>query len=142
MALVDAVDDAADIPALFTELESAADDPRRQLAALARFEGRLFGGARDLLRLLHEGARHSDELAAAYRDGEARGEEGRRRVLGGWPPAALRDDLDLEAALDICAAGFSYELWEILSQRGWSSDRIAEWVAQMLARELLRPDLP
>jgi TetR/AcrR family transcriptional regulator, regulator of cefoperazone and chloramphenicol sensitivity len=136
LGFLEVVDGAADVPALFRELGDA-HSPRDQLAAVARFEQRLYDGARDLVRMLQEGSRTSDELAAAYADGNARGEVGRQRVFESWPPGAFRDGVDISHALAASAVVFSFETWELLTSRGWSSTRIADWCVDLLARELL-----
>ena len=135
-ALLDVVDSEANVPELFRDLRVAAS-PREQLVAVARFERRLYDGARDIVRMLHDGSRTNDELAAAYADGEARGEEGRRRVFETWAPDVLREGVDIQHALDVSSLVFSFEAWELLTARGWTSDRIADWCVDVLTRELL-----
>ncbi|MEE4025897.1 helix-turn-helix domain-containing protein [Gordonia sp. PKS22-38] len=136
MALTDTADDEADVATLVAEL-SAAESPRRQIDAMVQFEARMYERAADLVRILHEGARTSPELADAYREGLSRGDAGRRRVVSAWPPGALRAGLTLQEALDVCSLAMSFELWDHLAVRGWSTGRIAEWTADMVARELL-----
>jgi AcrR family transcriptional regulator len=135
-ALLEVVDGEANVPELFRDL-AAAQAPREQLAAVARFEKRLYDGAGDIVRMLHDGARTSPELAAAYAEGDARGEEGRRRVFENWDPAVFRPDVDIQKALDVSAVVFSFETWELLASRGWPTARIADWCVDVLARELL-----
>ncbi|WP_164473713.1 TetR/AcrR family transcriptional regulator [Gordonia insulae] len=137
MALTDTVDDEADVATLVAELD-AAPGPAHQLEAMARFEKRMYDGAGDIVRLLHEGARTNHDLDVAYREGLSRGDAGRRRVLSGWPTGALRAGLTLDQALDLCSLALSFEVWDHLAHRGWSSDQIAAWATAMLTREILR----
>ncbi|MFE0751301.1 TetR/AcrR family transcriptional regulator [Gordonia sp. NPDC058843] len=136
-ALVDVVDDEADVPKLVRELQAEGATPREQIEAMARHRQRMFDGPGDIVRLLFEGSVTNDVLAEAYRNGEQRGDDGRRRIFSSWPEGTLRDGIDAEAACDVASLAFGYEVWSHLAARGWPSDRIRAWVGSMLCRDIL-----
>lgn len=144
MALMDAADLAADPARALAEVEGAAGDPVRQLAASVAFDRRLFERAGDLLTLLREAGRSEPELAAASREGPRRGDEARLRVFSSWPAGTLRAGLDPQSAVDVYAAVCSVDAYtELTSQRGWAPDRVERWWTAALTRELLPgPDGP
>lgn len=137
-ALVDAADLAADGEQQLAELDAAAGDPRRQLAAMAGYDRRLFERAGDVIALVREAGRSEPDLATLYRDGRRRGDETRTRVFSAWPPGTLRPDLDVPAAVDVYAALCTIDVYTTLTgERGWSPERVERWWTEALARELL-----
>ncbi|GAA5074267.1 TetR/AcrR family transcriptional regulator [Nocardia iowensis] len=137
MALADAADLSADLPRLLTDLETTVD-PRRQLAAMAGYDRRLFERAGDVIMLLREAGRTESELAQAYRAARARADDAHRQVLAAWPPGTLRRDLDVATALDIYAAICNIDVYtELTVERGWSPERVETWWGSVLVRELL-----
>lgn len=138
MALVDAADLAADPVRVLGEVESAADDPRRQLAASVGFDRRLFERSGDLLVLLRDVGRSEPELAAVAREGPRRGDRARLQLFSSWPAGTLRAGLDPQTAVDIYAAVCSIEAYrELTGERGWSPDRVEHWWVAALDRELV-----
>ncbi|WP_327640418.1 TetR/AcrR family transcriptional regulator [Kribbella sp. NBC_00482] len=137
-AVADSADLAADAAQMVAELEAAAADPERQLAAMAAYDRRLFERAGDVILLIRDGSRNEPELATTYSDGRKRGDETRIQVFSSWPPGTLRTGLDLQTAVDVYAAICNIDVYTTLStERGWTPDRIEEWWGQALARELL-----
>ena len=138
-ALADAADLSADAPRMLAELEAATGDPGRQLAAMAGYDRRLFERAGDIIALVREAGRTEPELAAAYLAGRRRGDETRRQVFAGWPAGVLRPGLDAGTAVDVYAAICNIDVYATLTaERAWAPDRVEQWWAGALARELLR----
>jgi AcrR family transcriptional regulator len=138
LALVDAADGAAGVERVRDELAQHRDDPAAQLAVLVAFDRRLFTDGGGLIALLDEGRHHSAELAAAYRDGRARGDAGRRALFASWPPHVWRAGVDADAALDTYAAVCTYATFRVLrDERGWDADRIERWWVESLRLLLL-----
>ncbi|WP_067536579.1 TetR/AcrR family transcriptional regulator [Nocardia crassostreae] len=137
-ALVDAADLSADLPQMIAELEAEADSPRRQLAAVAGYDRRLFERAGAVIVLVREAGRTEPELAQAYRDGRAAGDRTRVQVFSAWPAGTLRDGLDVPSAVDIYAALCNIDVYTTLTvERGWSADQVEQWWCGVLVRELL-----
>jgi TetR/AcrR family transcriptional regulator, regulator of cefoperazone and chloramphenicol sensitivity len=143
-ALADAADLSADVPQQLAELEAAAADPRRQLAAMAGYDRRLFERAGDVIMLLRDAGRTEPELAAVYSDGRARADGTRTQVFSSWPEGVLRSGTDVRAATDVYAALCTVDVYTTLTaERGWSPGRVEEWWVEVLTRELLgRETLP
>ena len=105
---------------------------------MAAFDRRLFEQAGDVIVPLREAARTEHELAALYRDSRARADETRLTVFSSWPDGTLRPGLDVRIATDIYAALCNIDVYTTLTvERGWSPDRVEQWWAETLARELL-----
>ncbi|MEW2401466.1 helix-turn-helix domain-containing protein [Streptomyces sp. NPDC046862] len=137
-ALADAADLTADASRMLAELEAPTTDPRRQLAAMAGYDRRLFERAGDIITLIREAGRTEPELASAYRDGRERGDETRVRVFSSWPAGVLREGLDVPSAVDVYAALCNIDVYATLTtERGWSPERVEGWWSGALARELL-----
>lgn len=137
-ALADAAGLSADLSRQLAELEAPEATPGRQLAAMAAFDRRLFEQAGDVIVPLREAARTEPELAALYRDSRARADETRLTVFSSWPDGTLRPGLDVRTATDIYAALCNIDVYTTLTvERGWSPDRVEQWWAETLARELL-----
>ncbi|MGW6500070.1 TetR/AcrR family transcriptional regulator [Nonomuraea angiospora] len=137
-ALADAADLSADLSRQLAELEAPETDPARQLAAMAAFDRRLYERAGDVITLLREAGRVEPELATVYRDGRRRADETRTAVFSSWPAGALRQGLDVPAAVDVYAGMCSIDVYTTLTaERGWSPERVERWWSEALARELL-----
>lgn len=137
-AVADAADLSADGPRMVAELEAENADPRRQLAAMAGYDRRLFERAGDVITVLREAGRTEPELATAYREGRERGDQTRVAVFSSWPSGTLRPTLDVPSAVDIYAAICNIDVYQtLLTERGWTPDRIETWWGGVLARELL-----
>ena len=97
-ALIDGVDEEADVARASTELDAATGDPTGQLAAVIGFDRRLFERGGGIIATIIEGRRDYAELDAAYQEGAdaatpcvARcSAHGRRRCgATAWTPSAL-----------------------------------------------------
>jgi AcrR family transcriptional regulator len=137
VSLVDSADDAADVDRVRRDL-ARAGDPRRQLAAFAGFDRRLFEHGGDGLRVIVEGMRNEPALAAAYEEGRGRGETARREVFAAWPSSARRRGVSLQRALDVYAVTVSLQSYDIATrERGWAPDRLERWWVDTLAEQIL-----
>ncbi|GGN92042.1 TetR/AcrR family transcriptional regulator [Nocardia rhizosphaerihabitans] len=135
-AIVDAADLSADAPRMLAELEDAAGDPPRQLAAMAGYDRRLFERAADVIALVREAARTEPDLATTYTDARRRADDTRIQVFTSWPEGTLREDLT--TSVDIYAALCTIDVFTTLTtERGWSPDRVETWWTTTLSRELL-----
>lgn len=138
LALVDEVDASGDVARERAAIAEAEGDPRRQLAAMVAFDRRLFEAGADAIRLLREGGRTEEDLAAAYHEGRGRGEAMRKRVFGSWPAGVLA--IDVPTACDLYGGLCNVDVWtNLLEERGWSPDRIEQWWNDSLTRQLLLP---
>ncbi|GAB2691951.1 TetR/AcrR family transcriptional regulator [Nocardia thraciensis] len=136
-ALVEAADLTADMSRMLTELEGATD-PRRQLAAMAGYDRRLFEHSGDLIGLIREAGRTEPDLSDTYRRGRRLADETRVQVFESWPAGTLRPSLDIPTAVDIFAALCNIDVYTTLTvERGWSPDRVELWWSDILTRELL-----
>lgn len=138
LALAESADLSADSERMLDELEDDASDPRRQLAAMAGYDRRLFERAGDLIALVREAGRTEPDLDAAYRAGRAKGDETRVRVISSWPTGTLRSGLSVPGAVDVYAGICSIDVYRtFVLERGWSPDDVEGWWAEALPRELL-----
>ena len=139
LALVDAVDAAADLDSQEAQLAAAAGDPAGQLGAMVGFDRRLFERGGDVLGLLHDARRSEPDLAAAYREGRARADQIRQRVLSNWPEGAFRNGNEAKSAADTYAALCNIDVYRLLTdERKWSPERIEGWWHESLVRLLLQ----
>ncbi|MGH3458412.1 TetR/AcrR family transcriptional regulator [Aeromicrobium sp.] len=140
-ALVESVDLTADIPRLISELKSAEGDPAAQMSAMVGMDRRLFERGGDVLTLMQEARRSEPEVAAAYLEGRARGDESRRRMFATWPENEFRDGVTAESARDMYAALCNIDVYRVLTEeRGWDADRVEQWWRETLVRLLVAED--
>jgi len=138
LALIDSVENSADLTQATAELE-AADDPAAQLAVLVGFDRRLFELGGDVIALLHDAGRSEPDLHAAYQHGRAHADATRQQVFATWPPDAFRPGVDARSAADTFAALCNIDVYRVLTEeRDWSPDQIEEWWQNSLERLLLR----
>ncbi|MGH8883149.1 MAG: TetR/AcrR family transcriptional regulator [Stackebrandtia sp.] len=139
-ALVDAADLAAEPARALVRLETAG--PSGQLAEMAGYDRRLFERSGDLIVLLRDAGRSEPDLAEAYRQSRAAADRIRVEVFSGWPGGALRPGLDITAAVDVYAVLCNIDTYATLTvERGWSPERVEQWWAGVLARELLAEEM-
>ncbi|MFD6400218.1 TetR/AcrR family transcriptional regulator [Nocardia sp. NPDC060249] len=135
-AIVDAADLSADAPRMLDSLEAAAGEPRVQLAAMAGYDRRLYERAADVIALIREAGRTEPALATTYIDARHRADRTRIEVFTAWPPGTLRENL--ATSVDIYAALCTIDVYTtLITERGWSPDRVESWWATTLAREIL-----
>lgn len=138
-ALVGAAGLSADLPRQLDELE-ATEDPSRQLAAMAGFDRRLYERAGDLIQLVREAGRTEPELAEFYQQARREADGTRIQVFSGWPQGALREGIDMAAAVDIYAGLCNIDVYTtFIHERGWSPDWVEAWWCGALVREFLSP---
>jgi TetR/AcrR family transcriptional regulator, regulator of cefoperazone and chloramphenicol sensitivity len=148
LALADSADlDAADDgPAAAPDAASAeggsaeagSAPPVAQLAAMVRYDRRLFERSGDLIRLALDASRDEPLLAEAYRRRRREADAMRVTTFESWAPGTLRSGLTTTDAADIYGALCNIGVYTVLStESGWSPDRIETWWAGVVARELL-----
>jgi AcrR family transcriptional regulator len=138
LALIDSVAAAADMGAEEAELVAADGNPAGQLTAMIGFDRRLVERGGDVLGVLHDAGRSEPDLATAYREGRARADRLRQRVLATWPPGAFREGMDHQLAADTYAALCNIDVYRVLAEeRGWSPARIERWWRDCLIRLIL-----
>ena len=87
-----------------------------------------------------EGAAGDADVAAAYEEGRRRSREGILHVCTRLEALeALRPGLAPERAADQVAALFAAEVYEELTDAGWSPDEYEEWLGERLREMLLSP---
>lgn len=138
LALVDAADEAAGLGRLLAELETRRGDPAAQLRAMVGFDRRLFDTGGGLMAVIVDGRRDSIELDAAYRDGRARGDTGRRTLFSSWPARVWRAEVGVDLALGVYSGLCTYAGFRVLRDEfGWDADAVEGWWWEMLRRTLL-----
>lgn len=137
-SLLDAVDDAADVPRLLATLQQTAGDPAAQLRAFVAYDRRLFERGGPVLRVIMEGRRQEPDLAAVYAEGRGRGDTGRRMTFERWPAAAWREGMTARRALDVYAVLVSMATFDVATvERRWSPARVERWWHDLLVEQLL-----
>lgn len=137
LSLVDSADASANVERVLAELAASEGDPKAQLAAIIRFDRRLYESSGDVVRLVVEGARHQPEIAAAHAEGRKRGNENRRRVFSSWPESVWAPGFDVQRALDVYSMTVSIATYdEAVVWRGWSPDDVETWWCESLPRLL------
>jgi len=135
-ALVDAVEASADV--LTSRSQISDTDPADQLAALIESDRRLFADGGDVIALLRDAGRAEPDLHGAYREGRAHGDHLRRETFAAWPPAALRDGVSVERAVDAYAALCNIDVYrELTDERRWTPDQVQAWWTDTLTVTLL-----
>jgi AcrR family transcriptional regulator len=129
-ALLDRMDQAADVSGLLEQLDQAEGDWSRQLLLLVDFNVRLFAGSIDVLEVLRSAGAADPDLAAVARAGDDRRRAGQAAIVRGWAQAgALRAGLDDGLAADILWGLTSPELYELFVVRqAWPAVRYASWL--------------
>ena len=140
MALVDAIDEEADVPALGAGIASATD-PAELVRAGVRLTRQVSERCGDIVRALASAAPVDADAAAALAEGERRHRDGtaslarRLDALG-----ALREGVSAEdAGVQISLLTSRHVYDELVRDRGWSYDKAAQWIEQTLTARLLRP---
>jgi len=135
-ALVEAVEASAD--ALTSRSQISDTDPAGQLAALIESDRRLFADGGDVIALLRDAGRAEPDLHGAYREGRSHADHLRRETFAAWPPAALRDGVSVERAVDTYAALCNIDVYrELTDERRWTPDQVQAWWTDTLTMTLL-----
>jgi AcrR family transcriptional regulator len=120
-ALLDELDQAADVPGLLERLRAAGTNWSGQLEALVDFNMRLFGSAIDVLEIVRSAGAADPDIAALARAGDDR----------------RRAGLDEAGAADILWSLTSPELFQLFVVRQhWPLPRYASWLRDALQRLL------
>jgi AcrR family transcriptional regulator len=129
-ALLDEMDQAADVSALLEHLRQAEGDWSRQVQLLVDFNVRLFADSIDVLRVLRSAGAADPDLAAVAQAGDDRRRAGQAPIVRGWAQAGvLRACLDEAVAAEILWGLTSPELFELFVVRQrWPAARYASWL--------------
>jgi AcrR family transcriptional regulator len=138
MALNDAIDEEADVPALARALAEATDG-RRLLHAVVMLTRGIVERTGDIVRALDTAAPVDADAAAALAEGERRHREGtmgaarRLEELGELRPGVAVEDAGV--LIGLLTSRHVYE--DLTRTRGWSFDDAERWVEDQLAAQLL-----
>jgi AcrR family transcriptional regulator len=139
MALVDAIDDEAEVPALQAELASTTDPPEL-VRACVKLTRQIHERCGDIIRALASAAPVDADAAAALAEGERRHREGTGRLARRLHAlGALRDGIsaaDAGVRISLLTSHHAYD--ELVGDRGWSHDKAAAWAERALTTQLLR----
>lgn len=139
LAMLDAIDEEAEVGALRAEMASGSIDEQRE--AIARFFGRLFTRGGDLMEASRSAGAADPELRAMNEKGRERHRREMRKVVDGWSRAgALRAGLPARDAADALAAVTSYAVFADLQAAGWSVRKYERWIAETMVRLVLTSD--
>ena len=136
MALLDAIDAEADVPALLAGIASAADASALVRAGVT-FTHQMNERCGDIVRALASAAPVDADAAVALAEGERRHRDGTGNL------ARLLDERGaLSVSVEDAAVQFSlltsrHAYDELVRDRGWSYDQAAAWIEQTLTDRLL-----
>ena len=139
MALLDAIDAEADIPALQAGV-AAATDARELVRAGVTLTRQISERCGDIIRALASAAPVDADAATALAEGARRhraGTAGLARRLHGL--GALREGISAEDAgvqISLLTSRHAYD--ELVRDRGWGFDKAAMWIEHTLTTRLLR----
>ena len=139
LALVDAIDEEADVAALSAQIASS-EDPRELIELGTRLTRQLNEQTGDIIAALISAAAAEPDAAAALADGKKRHRAGAARLghklaeLG-----ALRDDITPDQAGALIAALTWQTVYiQLTQEHGWSLDDAEHWIRTTLTETLLR----
>jgi len=139
MALVEAIDEEAEVPALRAGIASVTD-PTELVRAGVKLTRQISERCGDIVRALASAAPVDADAAAALAEGERRHRDGtaglarRLHALG-----ALREGISAEDAgvqISLLTSRHAYD--ELVVDRGWGYDKAAMWIEHTLTARLLR----
>ncbi len=137
-SLIDAAEQSADVARAVAELHEHAGDPVRELRVFVAFDRRLYEHGGDVIRVIGEARRQQPALAAAWDEGQGRGDAQRRAVFSSWPEGVWRSGVDVDRALAVYAMVVSLDAYDVATaERGWSPDEVESWWHAALAELLL-----
>jgi AcrR family transcriptional regulator len=139
MALVDVVDEEADVATLARQM-AKSEDPHEIIALGSRLTRQIHERAGDIVGALLSAASAEPDAAVAAEEGKRRHREGTARsakklkALG-----ALREGISADEAAALIATFTWHPVYAQLTQEhGWSFDDCERWVARTLVSTLLR----
>ncbi len=138
IALVDFIDEEADVPVLSEELRSATD-PRTAIAVAARLTRQIQERSGDAIRALMSAAAVEPAAAEAMAEGRRRHRAGAAGLVAKIDQmGALRDGISVQqgaAQASLLLGGAVYA--ELVGDHGWSYDEVERWVRDTVATLLL-----
>jgi AcrR family transcriptional regulator len=139
-ALLEVLDQQAEVGTLIAQLEAAASAPAEQLRMLALFNRQLFERGADVLAVLRQAGTGQGDAAAVWQEGEQRRRLGQARYVHDWAVnRALREGLEEGAAADILWTLTGPEVYQLLvKESGWSASYYERWLTATLQTLLLR----
>ena len=140
-ALLDQMERDAKQQDVLERLSARGLTPHEQLQIFVDFTVRLFSRGRDVLRAMRGASEVEPDAAAAWAEGEGRRHAGVTALVRRWARvAALRPGLSAAAAADVLWALCGPDVYRlVVSERGWSDERFARWLAAMLSDAVLGP---
>jgi AcrR family transcriptional regulator len=137
MALVDRMEQAAELPQLLQQLAAASGAPE-QLALIVEFNVRLFDRGADVLEIVRAAASADPDIAALKREGDARRRRDQGRLVRGWAQqGALLPGIPEREAADVLWALTSPDVYQLfVEQNGWTKRKFGGWLRAALT-ELL-----
>ncbi len=139
MALLDVIDEEAEVPALRAGI-AAATDAAELIRAGVKLTRQMNERCGDIIRALASAAPVDADAAAGLAEGERRHRDG---TGGARPPAdglgALREGSPPRTPrvqISLLTSRHAYD--ELVRDRGWSYDQAAEWIEHTLTARLLR----
>jgi len=139
VALVDAIDEEAGIPALAPRMAQATQ-PSEMVATLVQLTRQIQERCGDIIQALASAATVESELAPTLEEGFRRHRAGSERMAGRLAElGALRADVPEQRAAGVIDLLTSHETYMKLTRGcGWSFDECEEWINATLSTLLLR----
>ena len=137
MALLDVIDEEAEVPALQADI-AAATDAAELIRAVVKLTRQMNERCGDIIRALASAAPVDPDAAAGLAEGERRhrdGTGGVARKLDGLGALAVSAE-DAAVQFSLLTSRHAYD--ELVRERGWSYDQAAEWIERTLTERLLR----
>jgi AcrR family transcriptional regulator len=143
-ALLDQMASDADLGRLEAATRAAADDPRAQLRERIAFTSRFYAQGGDLIEVARTASAVEPDLAAMWREGEARRRRAAAALVADWKRRGLlADGVSEREAADLMWALIGPDVFRLLVvERGWSRRRLEQWQAATLEQALVRPTSP
>lgn len=139
IGLLDRMAAEADVGRLEAGPAAAAGNPRRQLRGALEFTGRFYASGLDLIDLARTVSGVEPDLAAMWREGEARRHRADAAIVAEWERrGALAPGLSAGAATDLLWAFTGPDVFRLLVvERRWSRRRRIDALARTLEGVLL-----
>ncbi len=140
LALLDQMASDADLAGMTAAVDAAAGDPRRQLRARIAFTSRFYASGADLIGIARTVSGTEPDLAALWKEGEARRHRAAAALVKEWRAAGdLAPHLSVKEATDILWAVGGPDVFRLfVTERRWSRRRYEAWVVRTLAGLLFR----
>ncbi len=140
-ALIDFIDEEADVPALSEDLR-AATDPQEAIAIAARLTRQIQERSGDAIRALSSAAAVEPSAAEAMAEGRSRHQAGTAALVAKLDAmGALREGVSVERGAAQASLLFGNAVYaELVADHGWSYDEVEHWVRDTVGALLLRDD--